>query len=170
MSRIGRNEPCPCGSGLKYKRCCLQKREKGKSASPMHRLKISLMDEIAKIQSAASRKEEVVRELGVFVFCTTPEGNAWLLEVTESDAVQLAAEGEPLAVPVDENPETIEINWSHTFRIRDRRFYLTSYTDQRETCLETIPCKRIHAAIKRIRKKFSRDQLSQVHINAPAAE
>ena len=22
---IGRNEPCPCGSGLKYKRCCLNK-------------------------------------------------------------------------------------------------------------------------------------------------
>ncbi len=22
---IGRNEPCPCGSGLKYKKCCLYK-------------------------------------------------------------------------------------------------------------------------------------------------
>lgn len=22
---IGRNEPCPCGSALKYKRCCLDK-------------------------------------------------------------------------------------------------------------------------------------------------
>ena len=21
--KIGRNEPCPCGSGKKYKRCCL---------------------------------------------------------------------------------------------------------------------------------------------------
>ena len=23
--KIGRNEPCPCGSGKKYKRCCLAK-------------------------------------------------------------------------------------------------------------------------------------------------
>lgn len=23
--KVGRNEPCPCGSGLKYKRCCLDK-------------------------------------------------------------------------------------------------------------------------------------------------
>ena len=23
MSEIGRNDPCPCGSGKKYKRCCL---------------------------------------------------------------------------------------------------------------------------------------------------
>ena len=25
MAAIGRNEPCPCGSGKKYKRCCLLK-------------------------------------------------------------------------------------------------------------------------------------------------
>ena len=23
--RIGRNDPCPCGSGLKYKKCCMLK-------------------------------------------------------------------------------------------------------------------------------------------------
>ena len=22
--KIGRNEPCPCGSGKKYKKCCMQ--------------------------------------------------------------------------------------------------------------------------------------------------
>jgi tetratricopeptide (TPR) repeat protein len=25
MAKIGRNEPCPCGSGKKYKQCCLAK-------------------------------------------------------------------------------------------------------------------------------------------------
>ena len=25
MSGVGRNDPCPCGSGKKYKRCCLGK-------------------------------------------------------------------------------------------------------------------------------------------------
>src|SRR5438309_1261907 len=23
MAQVGRNQPCPCGSGKKYKRCCL---------------------------------------------------------------------------------------------------------------------------------------------------
>lgn len=23
---VGRNDPCPCGSGLKYKKCCLKKK------------------------------------------------------------------------------------------------------------------------------------------------
>jgi uncharacterized protein YecA (UPF0149 family) len=25
--KVGRNEPCPCGSGKKYKKCCLLKEE-----------------------------------------------------------------------------------------------------------------------------------------------
>ena len=24
-TKIGRNDPCPCGSGRKYKKCCLNK-------------------------------------------------------------------------------------------------------------------------------------------------
>jgi hypothetical protein len=27
MTQVGRNDPCPCGSGKKHKRCCLQKDE-----------------------------------------------------------------------------------------------------------------------------------------------
>ena len=30
-SAIGRNSPCPCGSGKKYKKCCLSKDEKTES-------------------------------------------------------------------------------------------------------------------------------------------
>ncbi len=31
MDKIGRNDPCPCGSGKKYKKCCLEKDEREKS-------------------------------------------------------------------------------------------------------------------------------------------
>ena len=27
MSKVGRNDPCPCGSGKKFKRCCLERVE-----------------------------------------------------------------------------------------------------------------------------------------------
>ena len=30
--KIGRNEPCPCGSGKKYKKCCLDKPEEQRYA------------------------------------------------------------------------------------------------------------------------------------------
>ena len=26
--KVGRNDPCPCGSGLKYKQCCLRKHKR----------------------------------------------------------------------------------------------------------------------------------------------
>ncbi|MCC5904895.1 MAG: SEC-C domain-containing protein [Balneolaceae bacterium] len=25
LNDVGRNDPCPCGSGRKYKKCCLRK-------------------------------------------------------------------------------------------------------------------------------------------------
>ena len=27
MNELGRNDPCPCGSGKKFKKCCLAKNE-----------------------------------------------------------------------------------------------------------------------------------------------
>jgi len=33
MAKIGRNEPCPCGSGKKYKQCCLAADEAARTAA-----------------------------------------------------------------------------------------------------------------------------------------
>ena len=33
MDKVGRNDPCPCGSGLKFKKCCLGKSQAGSSRS-----------------------------------------------------------------------------------------------------------------------------------------
>ncbi len=33
MAKIGRNDACPCGSGKKYKRCCLAKDEEAERAA-----------------------------------------------------------------------------------------------------------------------------------------
>lgn len=40
MAKIGRNDPCPCGSGKKYKKCCLNKNRKEEMASPRVQAKI----------------------------------------------------------------------------------------------------------------------------------
>jgi hypothetical protein len=36
MAKIGRNDPCPCGSGKKYKKCCLA-RDEARLAAPAQR-------------------------------------------------------------------------------------------------------------------------------------
>jgi hypothetical protein len=51
-AKLGRNAPCPCGSGKKYKKCCLQREEPSKAAARMpatlhemdHRLVQEIMD------------------------------------------------------------------------------------------------------------------------------
>lgn len=37
--KVGRNEPCPCGSGKKYKKCCLLKHDEVRKAIPADQLK-----------------------------------------------------------------------------------------------------------------------------------
>ena len=33
--KLGRNDPCPCGSGRKYKKCCLSAHEKAPPDAPL---------------------------------------------------------------------------------------------------------------------------------------
>lgn len=133
--------------------------------SPEAALKISLVSEIEAIQQAAKEKRQKIKELGVFILLATVEGDSWLLEITDCDAVQLSRQGEPLPIPIDENPETIEINWSHTFDLSHKQFELTAYNDKSKFVMANYPSKEISASIKRIKKRFSSELLNRVHVN-----
>lgn len=164
MAKIGRNDKCPCRSGKKYKHCCAYK-EQGAIAPPP--VNVSLMSAVRDIQAEAVNKRVVCRELGVFFFYTTELGDAWLLEMTESDCVQIAKEGLALEPPIDENTETIEINYSHIFKLENKQLLLTAYADKAIQVLTDAPTRELSAAIRRIRKKFSGNQLQQVHLPPP---
>lgn len=167
MTKIGRNQPCPCGSGRKYKHCCRTAEEMARQSSAENRMKTSLMTAIEGIQADAAALRPAFRELGVFLFYSDTAGDAWLLEITESDTVQVARAGEALTPPIDENPETIEINFSHTFSLRDRQLVLTSYADQAESVLELAPAQQIRAAIRRVRKRYPAEMLRSMHVADP---
>jgi hypothetical protein len=55
LGRVGRNEPCPCGSGKKYKKCCLSKHEEARQSMPKDRL-----DEM---EDLARRREKIETEV-----------------------------------------------------------------------------------------------------------
>ncbi len=166
MGKIGRNEQCPCGSGKKFKHCCLLKEQAGLlKSNPEADFRISLIAELEAIVQVAIEKRQKIKELGVFILLATVEGDAWLLEITDSDAVQLARAGEALEIPIDENSETIEINWSHTYDLSNKEFELTAYSDKSKTVKVDYPVKEINASIKRIKKKFPSDVLDQVHVD-----
>ncbi|OEU50052.1 MAG: preprotein translocase subunit SecA [Desulfobulbaceae bacterium S5133MH15] len=168
MGKIGRNEKCPCRSGKKYKHCCARKDQIIKpSVSPEQKLKVTLMKSVREIQEQAVQRKETNHELGVFFFYSTGVGDAWLLETTDCDCIQVARDGAALEPPIDENSETIEVNWSHMFAFKSKQLELTAYSDKSVQLLPDAPSLQISAAIRRIRKKFSKDQLSQVHLPTP---
>ena len=165
MGKIGRNEQCLCGSGKKFKHCCLSKQQAGLVPRITEQaFKVSLVHEIELIQKAAVEGKQKIKELGVFILFSTVAGDAWLLEISDSDGVQLARGGVALDVSLDQQPETIEINWSHTFAIPNREFEITAYADRSVQTLTGYPAKEISASMKRMKKKFSAEQLGMVHV------
>ncbi len=167
MAKIGRNDKCPCRSGKKFKKCCglLESAPRlDTSQSPEQKLKVTLMDGVREIQADAAIKKAVCRELGVFFFYSTSEGDGWMLEMTQSDCVRVAEKGKILKAPIDENSETIEINWSHMYALREKKLVITAYADKGEQILEDAPTREINAAMRRIAKKYSSEQLEKVHV------
>ena len=57
IGKTGRNEPCPCGSGKKYKKCCLAKHQEARAQVPANQL--TEMEEKAK---AGERLEKEVQK------------------------------------------------------------------------------------------------------------
>ncbi|PIE58314.1 MAG: preprotein translocase subunit SecA [Desulfobulbus propionicus] len=167
MSKIGRNQPCFCGSGKKFKHCCRTVGERGQERVPEQNPQVILANAIDKIQQSAYRRKEDFFELGVFIFFSNSDGDAWLLEFTESDAMQLSRGGEPLEAPIEENSETIEANWSHTFKVEKKQLKLTAYGDKAKCILHNAPTQRIYAALRRMKKRFSPELIEQVHLPLP---
>ncbi len=63
QKKVGRNDPCPCGSGKKYKSCCMGKEEKSKKTytlSGKRKFKAKVID-----SSAAAGQTLFSRSAGV---------------------------------------------------------------------------------------------------------
>jgi len=89
-SKVGRNDPCPCGSGLKYKKCCAGKAEAVRPAdlgavyARKHRIRVKTHKDIEAIRRAGRL---VVATLDLVAprirpGITTDEINTWVHEFT----------------------------------------------------------------------------------------
>jgi len=170
MVKLGRNDPCPCGSGMKFKKCCYGKMAQARPAAAAPHGQLSLKGEVEKIQQAAVAGKSEVRTIGVFVLFSTAGGDGWLLELTDMDALLVAAGGKPQAVEIVESAETLEINWSHQFTVRNKKLVVTAYATKEETVLEGCPTHSIWAAMKKIRQKFPAELLERIHLDIPSGD
>ncbi len=164
--KIGRNDACPCGSGKKFKRCCsgsgggMVPRKSGKQKQP------TLGGVIQQFQKLALEKKKMVHQVGVFLLYSDRNGDAWVLEVTDSDCVQIASSGTPLDVPLEENEETITVEWTHTFSFTGKKMEITSYSHKKKEIVKNAPVQQLTAARRNIWKQLSPEVRDQVHIDA----
>jgi methionyl aminopeptidase len=77
--KVGRNDPCPCGSGLKYKKCCLSK----KIEIPQNQKQAYLRKH--NIQLKDSADIEAIRKTGVLVVNTLNEVEQYIQAGIKTD-------------------------------------------------------------------------------------
>lgn len=163
--KIGRNESCPCGSGKKYKRCCgLKVATTVAKSDGEQQQKVTLGGTISELQELASQKHEAFKQVGVFLLYADKYGDSWLLEVTESDCVQIASEGNAIEVPLEENEETIVIDWTHRFSFKKKQLVLKAYRSKETYILSNAPSQKLYAAYRKLLKRISPEFLKQVHV------
>lgn len=165
MANIGRNEACPCGSGKKYKNCCA--RDPALIAAELAAVEAqtpTLSAEIAKLRDKVREKSAVMWTRGVFVFFSTEEGDAWVLEASGGDALQVAEAGQPIEVEVAQTEDAIEVTWSHQFTIR-KDFTVSAYADQRRSVYTSYPAARIRTLLSKARGSLPPEVLASIHLD-----
>lgn len=167
MSRVGRNDPCPCGSGLKYKKCCLLREERRVSIpvqAPDPAPQAFVNSELARLRDLAAARQASFRLIGALVFFSTSAGDAWMLELTEQDAAPVARAGEPLAVTVNETEETFEIGWTHQFTVKGQLLVTTSYLDNAIASHQGCPVREVREAMEHLQRQYSRRDLASIRV------
>ena len=64
MQKLGRNDPCPCGSGLKYKKCCL-----GRKGAPQKDFR-DLYERKYGIRLKGKKDVQAIRRAGLLALAT----------------------------------------------------------------------------------------------------
>jgi hypothetical protein len=55
MRKVGRNDPCPCGSGKKYKHCCLRKDRRGNRRRSATAQPVTTLEDVQRMMRRAPR-------------------------------------------------------------------------------------------------------------------
>lgn len=167
--KIGRNDACPCGSGRKYKRCCANAPSVDQVSlqhnAQKEQKKVTLGKTIRDFQELAGKRKQAIEQIGVFLFFADANGDAWVLELTDSDCIQIASSGSPLEISLEEDDETIVVDWTHNFSFKNKALQVKSYREKKTLVLKDAPSHKLYAIRKKILKRISPELLEQVHLD-----
>jgi hypothetical protein len=94
-----------------------------------------LADEVRHIQRCAARHDGRIVTVGQLIFFSTQTGDAWLLDKQDGLAAQLAREGNPESIHIEETDANFSIAWKGRYRIEGAAFV---YVDRKTAGTRTI--------------------------------
>jgi len=83
---------------------------------------LRLADEVRHIQKCAARHDGRIVTLGQLIFFSTETGDAWLLDTEDGLAAQLARDGDPEPIHLEETDANFSIEWKGNYRIEGAAF------------------------------------------------
>ncbi len=94
-----------------------------------------LADEVRHIQRCAARHNGRIVTVGQLIFFSTQTGDAWLLDKEDGLAAQLARDGDPEPIHIEETDANFSIEWKGRYRIEGAAFV---YVDRKTGGTRTI--------------------------------
>jgi hypothetical protein len=98
-----------------------------------------LTDEVRHIQRCAARHSGRIVTLGQLIFFSTETGDAWLLDWEDGLAAQLARDGEPEPIQIEETDASFSIDWRGHYRIDGAAFIFVDRKTRRTRAILGYP-------------------------------
>src|SRR6516225_1367781 len=107
-----------------------------------------LADEVRHIQQCAARHDGRIVTVRQLILFSTQTGDAWLLDATDRLATQLARDGDPEPIHIEETDANFTIDWKGSYRIEGAAFI---YADRKRGGMRAIlgyPTQKLEAAAR----------------------
>jgi hypothetical protein len=100
---------------------------------------LRLIDEVRYIQRRAADHDGRIVTIGQLVLFSTDTGDAWLLDPSDQLAAQLARDGDPEPIRIEENDTAFAIDWKGRYRIERSAFVYIDRETGKLTAIHGYP-------------------------------
>ena len=104
-----------------------------------------LTDEVRYVQRRAAAGDGRIVTIGQLLLFSTDTGDAWLLDRSDQLATQLARNGEPEAIHIEETDTALAIDWKGHYRIDGQTFVYSDRASGRTVTILGYPTDKLCA-------------------------
>jgi len=109
---------------------------------------LRLADEVRHIQKCAARHDGRIVTLGQLIFFSTETGDAWLLDTEDGLAAQLARDGDPEPIHLEETDANFSIEWKGNYRIEGAAFIFVDRQVGRTRAILGYPTQKLEHLVR----------------------